>query len=278
MTSLTVWGVTFSIFDLIGLLSLHNRGQGLSPPWFSNRQASPFLISILVLYCSCMLQGKIHATWWRRAPPQLCFYSVLFCYLFWTFLNHAPYPSEPNSIQCDGVKLLHVRLLEDSTFSPRPMNNGEYPWLGLPVAVPGERRRRRKGGLRALVLVRLRKRDNQLPLLSILLANVQSLDNKLDEFRSRMGFQRNVKNWNVMALAVNCLWSSCCFHWYCSSATDMPEGSFSQRVLPHGAQNVVIGLLLSSRQHCRNASHASTSVKICAFDNVYSASSNVGMR
>ena len=33
---------------------------------------------------------------------------------------------------------------------------------------------------------------------SILLANVQSLDNKLDELRSRMAFQRDVKNCNVM--------------------------------------------------------------------------------
>ncbi|KAI3371528.1 hypothetical protein L3Q82_024117 [Scortum barcoo] len=33
---------------------------------------------------------------------------------------------------------------------------------------------------------------------SILLANVQSLDNKLDELRSRMVFQRDIKNCNVL--------------------------------------------------------------------------------
>ncbi len=100
-------------------------------------------------------------------------------------------------IQYDKEQLLHIRSLVYSTFSPRPTNNGEYPWLGLPVAVPGERRQQRKWGLRTGVLVRLRKRENW-PLSSIILANVQSLDNKLDELRSRMAFQQHVKNCNVM--------------------------------------------------------------------------------
>ncbi len=77
------------------------------------------------------------------------------------------------------------------------MNNGEYPWLGIPVAVPGKQRPRRKRGSWAGVLVRLRKRENRPPLPSILLAIVQSLDNKLDELRSMMAFQQDVKNCNV---------------------------------------------------------------------------------
>ena len=48
--------------------------------------------------------------------------------------------------------------------------------------------------------VRLRKRGNQPPLPSILLANVQSIENKLDEFRSRIAFQRDIKNCNVLIL------------------------------------------------------------------------------
>ena len=46
-------------------------------------------------------------------------------------------------------------------------------------------------------LLWLRKCENRPPLPSILLANVQSLDNKLDELRSRMAFQRDIKFYNV---------------------------------------------------------------------------------
>ena len=48
------------------------------------------------------------------------------------------------------------------------------------------------------VLVRLRKRENRLPLPSTLRADVQSLDNKLDELRCRMAFQWDIKFCNVM--------------------------------------------------------------------------------
>ncbi|XP_062243353.1 uncharacterized protein LOC133953442 [Platichthys flesus] len=99
----------------------------------------------------------------------------------------------------DREQLLSIGLMVKNTFSPPPTTNkGDYPWRGLP-AVPGTRRRgRRKRGSRAGVLVRLRKRENRPPLPSILLANVQSLDNKLDELRSRMAFQRDIKFCNVM--------------------------------------------------------------------------------
>ncbi|KAI3370677.1 hypothetical protein L3Q82_007089 [Scortum barcoo] len=91
----------------------------------------------------------------------------------------------------------------EKTFSspPPPAYNGESPWRSLPVVEPEQRRRRRKRGSRAGVLVRLRKRKRENrppPLPSILLANVQSLDNKLDELRSRMAFQRDIKNCNVL--------------------------------------------------------------------------------
>lgn len=48
------------------------------------------------------------------------------------------------------------------------------------------------------ILVSLRKRENWPPLPSILLTNVQSLDNKVDELRSRMPFKQDTKNCNVM--------------------------------------------------------------------------------
>ncbi|KAI3364955.1 hypothetical protein L3Q82_001119 [Scortum barcoo] len=86
-------------------------------------------------------------------------------------------------------KRFHRHRLQRTTGN---LHGGAYLLLNL-----SSRRRRRKRGSRARVLV-LRKRENRPPLPSILLANVQSLDNKLDELRSRMAFQRDIKNCNVL--------------------------------------------------------------------------------
>ncbi len=55
---------------------------------------------------------------------------------------------------------------------------------------PRRKKRSRKRGKRAGVLVRLRRRAFRPPLPTILLAKVQSLDNKLCELRARISFQR----------------------------------------------------------------------------------------
>ncbi len=56
-------------------------------------------------------------------------------------------------------------------------------------ARPRRKKRSRKRGKRAGVLVRLRRRAFRPPLPTILLANVQSLDNKLCELRARISYQ-----------------------------------------------------------------------------------------
>ncbi len=63
-----------------------------------------------------------------------------------------------------------------------------------------KRRRRRKRGKRAGVLVRLRRRAFRPPLPTILLANVQSLDNKLCELRARISYQRETRDCCVICL------------------------------------------------------------------------------
>jgi hypothetical protein len=42
-------------------------------------------------------------------------------------------------------------------------------------------------------------RAHRPPLQSILLANVQSLDNKVDELRERISFQRDIRDWNILS-------------------------------------------------------------------------------
>ena len=48
------------------------------------------------------------------------------------------------------------------------------------------------------LVVRLRRRAHHPPLPSILLANVQSLDNKVDELKPMISFQRDIKDCNIL--------------------------------------------------------------------------------
>ena len=57
---------------------------------------------------------------------------------------------------------------------------------------PTQKYRRLRRGTRGGLLVRLRRRAHHPPLLSILVANVQSLDNKVDALRARISFQRDI--------------------------------------------------------------------------------------
>ncbi len=68
------------------------------------------------------------------------------------------------------------------------------------VAKSRRRCRRRKRGKRAGVLVRLRRRAFRHALPTILLANVQSLDNKLCELRARISYQRETRDCCVICL------------------------------------------------------------------------------
>ena len=45
--------------------------------------------------------------------------------------------------------------------------------------------------------MRISRRVGNPPLPSVLLANLQSLENKLDELRSRLSYQRDIKNYNL---------------------------------------------------------------------------------
>ncbi len=67
-------------------------------------------------------------------------------------------------------------------------------------ARPRRKKRSWKRGKRAGVLVRLRRRAFRPPLPTILLANVQSLDNKLCELRARISYQRETRECCVICL------------------------------------------------------------------------------
>ncbi len=62
------------------------------------------------------------------------------------------------------------------------------------------RRQRKHCGRRAGIRNRLRKRAHNPPLPSILPANVQSLENKMDDLRARISFQRDIRDCNILCL------------------------------------------------------------------------------
>ena len=79
----------------------------------------------------------------------------------------------------------------DPLFGPPPRTMDR-----IPVGDPKQRHRRR--GRRSSLLVRLRRWADRPPLPSILLANVQSLDNKVDEIRARFAYQRDIRDCNIL--------------------------------------------------------------------------------
>ncbi len=62
------------------------------------------------------------------------------------------------------------------------------------------RRRKKHCGRRAGIRNRLRERAHSPPLPSILLANVQSLENNMDDLRARISFQRDIRDCNILCL------------------------------------------------------------------------------
>ncbi len=62
------------------------------------------------------------------------------------------------------------------------------------------RKRCWKRGRRASVFVRLRRYPHRIPLPTILLANVQSLDNKLCELRARISYKRETRDCCIICL------------------------------------------------------------------------------
>ena len=64
-----------------------------------------------------------------------------------------------------------------------------------------------------------------LPLPSVLLANIQSLDNKIDELRSRIPYEGDIKNCNVLSFTESWLNDDITYSWQvlrCISKIEQP--------------------------------------------------------
>ena len=69
------------------------------------------------------------------------------------------------------------------------------------ISVIHRRNRLRFHGRRLGCLGRIRRRVANLPLPSILLANVQSLKNKWDEVKACISYHQDIKNCNILCFA-----------------------------------------------------------------------------
>ncbi len=136
-----------------------------------------------------------------RAPRKLCSFSyVLFVILLFyvldvvsitvydrhTLLNIGSFVAQRKP---DFEFLNAGALFTDTASEP-------FVW----AARSRPRKRRRKRGKRAGILVRLRRCPLRPPLPTILLANVQSLDNKLCELRACISYQRETRDCCIICL------------------------------------------------------------------------------
>ena len=153
---------------------------------------------------------------------KLC--SILFFYvLFLTLL-----PQEILSlITYSRVELLDIRATSTYQHYDQEYNFPTDPLFGppprtmdrIPVGDPKQRRRRK--GRRSGLLVRLHRRAHRPPLPSIILANVQSLDNKVDEIQARVSFQRDIRDCNILFHETWLTWDTL--------ESVQPPGFFTQR-------------------------------------------------
>ena len=125
-----------------------------------------------------------------RVPRKLC--SFLFFVFYVLFLTLVP------QVILGFITYSREELLNIRAASTHHQHDQEYDFPGagpvfclpprttewIPAGDP--KKRLRKRGKRSGLLVRLRRRAHRAPLPSILLANVQSLDNKVDEIRARV--------------------------------------------------------------------------------------------
>ena len=143
-----------------------------------------------------------------QAPNQLC-YCVCFFSLFVTYFLHNVSATVSATVSYDQKELLDIRtaithLVLDKDFFFRSFVSelDMKDLLQTPdkaqIPIIRMKKRRRYRGRRSGCFARIRQWVSNHPLPSVLLTNVQSLDNKMDELRSRLSYQWDIKNCNIL--------------------------------------------------------------------------------
>ena len=135
-----------------------------------------------------------------RSRNQLC-YCACFFTLFVTYFVH----NVSATVSYDQKELLDIRTaithpIRDEYFFFNEQDGKDLlqtPDKAL-ITVIRRRNRRRYRGRSSGCLVRIRRRVDNLTLHLVLLANVQSLDNKIDELQVCISYQRDIKNCDIL--------------------------------------------------------------------------------
>ncbi len=135
------------------------------------------------------------------APLNLCFYILFYVFLLslFTCITSALFIYDKRTLLDIGhhcTNLLQDTLSTDPAWPLEILRNTEVNKGRL----NNPRRRKKHRGRCAGICNRLRKRAHSPPLPSILLTNVQSLENKMDDLRARMSFQWDIRDCNILCL------------------------------------------------------------------------------
>ncbi len=149
-----------------------------------------------IYFRRCIVQSTL-----GMAPLNLCFNILFYVFLLslFTRITSALFIYDRRTLLDIGhhcTNLLQDTLSTDPAWPLEILRNTEVNKGRL----NNPRRRRKHRGRRAGIRNRLRKRAHSPPLPSILLANVQSLENKMDDLRARISFQRDIKDCNILCL------------------------------------------------------------------------------
>ncbi len=187
----------------------------MSCPWLGQMATFFFWAWVNIYYISCickMAPLSLHAI---RVPPlRLCFYLPFYVHLLslFTHITSALITYDKRTLLDIGHR--YTNLFQD-TLSTNPTWPLEILWSAeennghLNNRRQNNRRRikkhrRKRAGIRN----RLRKRAHSPHLPSILLTNVQCLENKMDDLRARISFQQDTRDCNILYLSETWLTTS----------------------------------------------------------------------
>ncbi len=136
------------------------------------------------------------------APLKIVFLCVFFFYFYLLFIRVTSAMIMYDKRTLLDIGQRYTNLIQDTLYTdpawPLEILRSTEADKGR---LNNTRRRRKHRGKRAGIRNRLRKRAHSPPLPSILLANVQSLDNKMDDLRARISFQRDIRDCNIICLS-----------------------------------------------------------------------------
>ncbi len=145
--------------------------------------------------------------WWRcfHGMGMLCKKIVLFYVVLLSLFTHIM----SALITYGKGTLLDIGHRYTNLFQDTLSSNPSWPLEILRNAEennghlhnPPRRRIKKHHGKRAGIHNTLRKRAHSPPLPSILVTNVQSLENKMDDLKARISFQRDIRDCNILCLS-----------------------------------------------------------------------------